>query len=476
MQPDGSWMQAVVSYGYDEIDRLVREKREGSYPYWYEYTYDGSGNRVSMVQKDGSGNVIGQKVYSYDGGNKLMQEVVDGVVVSYQYDPNGNTISKIVGTSVVRYYWDEEDKMVRLEDSVVMNFKTDGLGFRRYKEVVGQSVTYFVYDLAESDTPGLAPLIAEYDANGNLVAKYHHDGGLIAMTRGNQSYWYVFEAIGSVRQLTDAQSQVPDAYFYDAWGNELTSPYSQVPNPFRYVGKHGYYLDTQSALMLLGVRYYDAVWGRFMSIDPIWQGKNWYAYGNDNPAIHIDPEGLNGGGTWVIYAPCADWCRTRCFQIPRPPKRVTPIRRTCNVHQLDRKGCQCLHELIEYARNMVRNFCDLRREPPEGYFPSPTQDPCEGAYAVTYCCHHGLICEGISFHCPLYNNPCPGASEASIGCIQDCIESHEFVHRELCRQWGNVYPPLPYDRIKSECEAWKNTLDCVKKKFMQGQCHRKLPD
>ncbi len=61
--------------------------------------------------------------------------------------------------------------------------------------MVGQSVTYFVYDLATSDTPGLAPLVAEYDGNGNLVAKYHHDGGLIAMTRGNQSYWYVFEAI-----------------------------------------------------------------------------------------------------------------------------------------------------------------------------------------------------------------------------------------------------------------------------------------
>jgi len=38
--------------------------------------------------------------------------------------------------------------------------------------------------LAASDIPGLAPLIAEYDGNGDLVAKYHHDGGLIAMTRG----------------------------------------------------------------------------------------------------------------------------------------------------------------------------------------------------------------------------------------------------------------------------------------------------
>ncbi|GBC98090.1 tRNA(Glu)-specific nuclease WapA [bacterium HR17] len=114
--------------------------------------------------------------------------------------------------------------MVRLEDSVVMNFKTDGLGFRRYKEVVGQGVTYFVYDLAASDTPGLASLVAEYDANGNLVAKYHHDGGgLLAMTGGNQSYWHVFEAIGTVRQLGNAQTQMTDAYAYDAWGNELAT-------------------------------------------------------------------------------------------------------------------------------------------------------------------------------------------------------------------------------------------------------------
>ena len=98
--------------------------------------------------------------------------------------------------------------------------------------------------------------------SSNLVAKYHYDGGgLIAMTRNNQSYWYGFEAIGTTRQLMGSQGQVVDAYAFDAWGNELTSPQSQVPNPFRYVGKHGYYLDTESALMLLEVRYYSADMG-----------------------------------------------------------------------------------------------------------------------------------------------------------------------------------------------------------------------
>ena len=157
-----------------------------------------------------------------------------------------------------------------------------------------------------------------------LVAKYHYDGsGVMAMTRNNSSYWYAFEAIGTVRQMMDGQGQVSDAYAFDAWGNALTSPQSQVPNPFRYVGKHGYYLDTQSALMLLGVRYYSAEIGRFSSLDPMAKGLNWYQYPN-NPIKNIDPTGLQveycpkcGGIAYGGYCP-------RCGP-PGPPDRPVPI-------------------------------------------------------------------------------------------------------------------------------------------------------
>jgi RHS repeat-associated protein len=149
-----------------------------------------------------------------------------------------------------------------------------------------------VYDLGASEVPGLAPLLAEYDGNGNLVAKYHHDGGgLMAMTRNNQSYWYGFEGIGTTRQLMGSQGQVLDAYAFDAWGNELTNPQSQVQNPFKYVGKHGYYLDTESALMLLGVRYYSAANGLFLSRDLVMTEIN-YIYANNNPIKFHDSTGL----------------------------------------------------------------------------------------------------------------------------------------------------------------------------------------
>ena len=94
---------------------------------------------------------------------------------------------------------------------------------------------------------------------------------MLAMTRNNSSYWYGFEAIGTARQLMDGQGQVLDAYAFDAWGNELTRPQSPIPNPFRYVGKHGYYLDTESALMLLGVRYYSAANGLFSFPETWWK-------------------------------------------------------------------------------------------------------------------------------------------------------------------------------------------------------------
>ncbi len=304
LQPDGSWANGTVSYGYDAIDRLTMEKRVGSYGYWYEYGYDGSGNRLTMVQRDGSGAVVGQKSYSYDGGNKLLQEVANGVTISYSYDANGNLTAKSTGASAVRYYWDAEDKLVRLEDSVVMNFRTDALGFRRYKEVVGQGQTWFVYDLGASETPGLAPLVAEYDANENLVAKYVADGGgLLAMVRGGQSYWYAYEAIGTTRQLMNGQGQVTDSYAFDAWGNGLAAQGSTV-NPHRYVGKHGYYLDTQSALMLLGIRYYQAAIGRFITIDPLKVKNNWYVYASNRPTMLIDP---NGQFAWIPVI-CASAC------------------------------------------------------------------------------------------------------------------------------------------------------------------------
>jgi|GEM_PF-6200313 len=61
-----------------------------------------------------------------------------------------------------------------------------------------------------------------------------------------------------------------------------------------YGGPYGYQTDPDTGLMLLGHRFYDPSVGRFLTRDPIKDGRNWYGYGGGygNPVNSVDPDGL----------------------------------------------------------------------------------------------------------------------------------------------------------------------------------------
>jgi RHS repeat-associated protein len=77
---------------------------------------------------------------------------------------------------------------------------------------------------------------------------------------------------------------------YDAFGNVVGST-GTWQGPFSYGGPFGYQTDGDSGLLLLGHRYYDPTLGRFLSRDPIKDGRNWYTYCANNPVRFADPEG-----------------------------------------------------------------------------------------------------------------------------------------------------------------------------------------
>ena len=54
----------------------------------------------------------------------------------------------------------------------------------------------------------------------------------------------------------------------------------------------GYQSDPDTGLKLLGHRYYDSDTGRFLTRDPIKDGRNWYSYCENNPIQRVDPKGL----------------------------------------------------------------------------------------------------------------------------------------------------------------------------------------
>ena len=45
-------------------------------------------------------------------------------------------------------------------------------------------------------------------------------------------------------------------------------------------------------LYYFNARYYDQTIGRFINVDPIQDGLNWYVYANNNPLNRVDPTGL----------------------------------------------------------------------------------------------------------------------------------------------------------------------------------------
>jgi hypothetical protein len=77
--------------------------------------------------------------------------------------------------------------------------------------------------------------------------------------------------------------------------------------------------------MLLGHRYYDSETGRFISVDPIGDGDNWYVYCDNNPLGWVDPSGLihivvhigpDGRGYVKIFADAGDLMMQTGFFFP----------------------------------------------------------------------------------------------------------------------------------------------------------------
>jgi large repetitive protein len=111
------------------------------------YTYDHVGNRQTALNATGS--------ITHNDNNELL---LYGDI-EYTYDANGNMTQKKVGTTVVNYLYNAENRLVQVADdltkTVIAEYGYDLFGRRLWKEVQGVR-TYFFY--SEEG------LIAEYDA------------------------------------------------------------------------------------------------------------------------------------------------------------------------------------------------------------------------------------------------------------------------------------------------------------------------
>ena len=167
-----------------------------------------------------------------------------------------------------------------------INYKHDVYGRRSEKKVDGYSTRY-VYDGDH--------VIAEYDGNNNLLRKYIYGPGIdqpVCMIEESDSetYYYHYDALGSVVALSDSSGDTVQTYEYSVYGQVAVEDINH-PNPYMFAGRR---FDIEIGLYYNRARYYNPFIGRFLQADPIGynDSMNLYAYCGNSPISRTDSSGL----------------------------------------------------------------------------------------------------------------------------------------------------------------------------------------
>jgi RHS repeat-associated protein len=296
LDPQTPWYDAVGNrtavatdegphaYTYDplNLDRLTAATHPLPVPN-EAFTYDTMGNRLTSSQwSNWSYDPLNDELDSYDG-------------IGFTYDANGNRASKTDVGGTTTYTYDYENRLARVDKpgGGFAEYAYDALS-RRVRKNVDGAVTLYWYDGED--------IVLETDGAGVEQARYTHGPGIdnpLKLRRGEASYCYHEDPLGSVVLLTDATQAMANSYAYDAFGRMIVAT-GAIPNPYAYTAREW---DAEAGLYYYRARHYDAVAGRFLQTDPIGptvRDPNAYAYALGNPVNSIDPSGLRPPGMSAI--------------------------------------------------------------------------------------------------------------------------------------------------------------------------------
>ena len=301
-------------YTYDKMDNITTKATDhGPYEYGYDdlyrltnvdnpvqadeaYSYDGVGNRTTSAD---------QTNWTYNDNNELQS--YGGV--TFRYDANGNTIEKNDNGNITKYFYNIEDRLVRVENGasvVIAEYYYDPFGRRLWKEV-DDIRKYFVY----SDQG----LVGEYAENGMEIKFYGYKPGSTWTTdplfvkEAGHYYFCQNDRLGTPQKMIGINGALVWSGKYSSFGKTEIEPASSVANNLLFPGQ---YYDQETGLHNNYHRFYDSKIGRYLTSDPSHynqvrgneilyalpfilntpQELHDYIYVLNNPVNYFDPLGL----------------------------------------------------------------------------------------------------------------------------------------------------------------------------------------
>jgi RHS repeat-associated protein len=175
----------IISYGYDDLDRIETVTYPGNPGFVKQYTYDCC-RLESVTSNDGSTSLPFPLRFTYNNANRLtdVRDVYDKPI-HYEYNQSGNLTSiTYPGNKTVTYEYDDADRLITVTDWL-------------------NNVTSYEYDpagnLIKKIYPNGSNIINEYDDANRLTGVLDYNPPNLTV---NSTFNYTLDALGNREEIS----------------------------------------------------------------------------------------------------------------------------------------------------------------------------------------------------------------------------------------------------------------------------------
>jgi RHS repeat-associated protein len=269
----------------------------GPAPYWQSWTFDAVGNRATETAHTTGGNTTTTLGYPAAGSaqpHAATSVTTGSTTLAYRYDASGNTTCRPAsttantcpsGASSQSLTWDAERRLSTVSTSAgASSYIYTANGDRLVADDPTATTLYLPdTEIRRTKATGAVTATRYFQWNGQVCAMKATGGAvtwLITDHHGTQTI-----AVAAGNQAVTIRRQYP-------FGRDRGTP-PAWPNTEGFVGG----TVDPTGLVHIGARQYDAILGRFVSADPVFDDadpQSWtgYAYADHKPATASDPTGL----------------------------------------------------------------------------------------------------------------------------------------------------------------------------------------